>query len=199
MNKTDTEALTRAYGREIFARLDGGGPAPFSPSWLDERLMEWSMGDEALKFQLFRFIDVLPQLRSPPEITRHLREYFTEAETRLPPWLRLGVRWLPRNGWTGRLVAGAARLNAERLARKFIAGSNVDEALAAVAALRRRSLAFTIDLLGEATITEAEAERYQAEYLNLIDGLGRQVNTWDSIELIDSDLRGPLPRVNVSI
>src|SRR5207253_3831084 len=129
---------------------------------------------------------------------RHLREYFTEARERLPHWMQLGLRYMPDNGFAGNLLARTARWNAERLARRFIAGSNVDEALAAIARLRRRSLAFTVDLLGEATITEAEAERYQAEYLNLIDGLGRQVNARDSIELIDSDLRGPLPRVNVS-
>ena len=65
--------------------------------------------------------------------------------------------------------------------------------------MRRRSLAFTVDLLGEATITEAEAERYQADYLDLIDGLSRQVNAWPPIDLIDRGCQGPLPRVNVSI
>jgi RHH-type proline utilization regulon transcriptional repressor/proline dehydrogenase/delta 1-pyrroline-5-carboxylate dehydrogenase len=195
----DVESLTQAYGREIFARLDRTGPLLFSPRWWDERLMEWTMGEPAVKTQLFRFIDVLPLLHSPPQISRHLREYFHEAGPHLPPWLRLGLRWLPRDGLAGRLLAKTARGNAERLARRFIAGSNLDEALAAVARLRRRSLAFTIDLLGEATITEVEAQRYQAEYLELIEGLSRQVNTWPPIDLIDRDHRGPLPRVNVSL
>src|SRR5205823_527152 len=80
-----------------------------------------------------------------------------------------------------------------------IAGSNVEEALAAVATLRRRSLAFTVDLLGEATITEEEANLCQTEYLSLIDGLTKQVNTWPVIPLIDQDEKGVLPRVNVSV
>src|SRR5689334_22196121 len=75
----EVETLTRAYGHEIFARLKGAGPIPFTPSWWDERLMEWSMGDESIKLQLFRFVDVLPLLRSPETIARHLREYFGEA------------------------------------------------------------------------------------------------------------------------
>src|SRR5690349_8135754 len=150
----DLEALTRDYGREIFARLNRAGPLPFTPGWLDDRLMGWTMGDEALKVQLFRLIDVLPMLDSPPQVVRHLREYFAQADAHLPPWLRRGVRWLPRDGWAGRLLARTARANAQRLARRFIAGSNVKEALEAIARLRRRSLAFTIDLLGEATITE---------------------------------------------
>src|SRR5262249_39020668 len=71
--------------------------------------------------------------------------------------------------------------------------------LTAVGALRRRSLAFTVDLLGEATITEAEADHYQGEYLQLVEGLSRDVNAWPEVSLIDRDDRGPLPRVNVSV
>jgi RHH-type proline utilization regulon transcriptional repressor/proline dehydrogenase/delta 1-pyrroline-5-carboxylate dehydrogenase len=195
----DLEALTCDYGREIFARLEHTGPPPFGPGWWDERLMEWTMGDEAVKVQLFRFIDALPLLHTAPAITRHLREYFTLAEAHLPAWMRLGLRWLPNDGFAGRLLARTARANAERLARRFIAGTTVAEALAAIARLRRRSLAFTVDLLGEATITEAEAERYQASYLELIAGLTKQVNAWPAIDLIDRDDHGPLPRVNVSV
>jgi RHH-type proline utilization regulon transcriptional repressor/proline dehydrogenase/delta 1-pyrroline-5-carboxylate dehydrogenase len=196
---TRVEALTRDYGREIFARLERTGPFPFSPGWWDERLMDWTMSAEAVKVQLFRFIDVLPLLHAPPEINRHLREYFAEAQEHLPRWMRFGLRYLPENGFAGRVLAGAAYRNAERLARRFIAGSNVPEALVTIARLRRRSLTFTIDLLGEATITEAEADRYQAEYLQLIEGLSRTVNTWAPVDVIDRDHQGPLPRVNVSV
>ena len=68
--------------------------------------------------------------------------------------------------------------DARRLARRFIAGSNLAEALEAIARLRRRSLAFTLDLLGEATITEAEAVRCQAEYIDLIEGLSSSACQW---------------------
>src|SRR5438477_8475074 len=148
----EVDALTRRYGREIFARIQGAGPVPFTPAWLDERLMEWSMGDEAVKLQMFRFVDVLPLLHSPALIANHLREYFGEADGRLPGWLSRGLRWLPSNGLLGRALAGLTQRSARRLARKFIAGSNLDEALAAVRRMRRRSLALTVDLLGEATI-----------------------------------------------
>jgi RHH-type proline utilization regulon transcriptional repressor/proline dehydrogenase/delta 1-pyrroline-5-carboxylate dehydrogenase len=193
------ETLTIRYGREIFARLNRAGPVPFSPAWWDERLMEWSMGDEAVKLQLFRFVDVLPMLHSPAAISHHLREYFGEAKGHVPAWLTLALRWLPSRGLLGRLLAATAHRSAERLARKFIAGSNLREALAAIADMRRRSLAFTIDRLGEATITESEAEQAQADYLELINGLSREVNTWPPNDLIDRDDQGPLPRVNVSV
>jgi RHH-type proline utilization regulon transcriptional repressor/proline dehydrogenase/delta 1-pyrroline-5-carboxylate dehydrogenase len=195
----ELEALTRAYGQEIFARLNREEAVVFTPAWVDERLMEWTMHEEAVKVQLFRFIDVLPQLHDPVAVTRHLREYFGEAGAALPGWMRLGLNWLPRDGLTARWLAGLARSNAQRLARKFIAGSNLDEALRAIANLRRRSLAFTVDLLGEATITEQEAGQYQQAYLELIAGLTAQVNQWPTVDRVDRDSFGPIPRVNVSI
>jgi len=195
----DLERLTRAYGSELFARLDNRGPVLLTPGWWDDRLMEWTMAQEAVKLQLFRFIDVLPLLEEPGTIGRHLREYFEEAGQVLPGWARQGLRWMPRSGLGARLVAWAARTNARRMARRFIAGSNLDEALAAVARLRRRKLAFTVDLLGEATITEAEAVQHQEEIIELIKGLAETVNTASPIALIDGDPEGPLPRVNVSV
>jgi RHH-type proline utilization regulon transcriptional repressor/proline dehydrogenase/delta 1-pyrroline-5-carboxylate dehydrogenase len=195
----DLEDLTQTIGREIFARLDGATSWPFTPGWFDERLMEWTMADPAVKVQLFRFIDALPLLTTPVGITRHLREYFAEAREHLPGWMRWGLPFMPADGWPGRLLANVARRNANRLARRFIAGSNLPETLAAIARLRSRSLAFTVDLLGEATITEAEADQYQGEYFKLIEGLSREVNSWPAVPLIDRDYRGALPRVNVSI
>src|SRR5438552_2094884 len=67
---SEREALTLAYGRELFARIGHARPVPFSGSWWDERLMRWTMGDEAVKVQLFRFIDALPQLPSPQDVNR---------------------------------------------------------------------------------------------------------------------------------
>src|SRR5262249_7263114 len=133
------------------------------------------------------------------EIARHLREYFGEAEEHVSLPIRLGLRLLPGDSPLGHLMSWTARKSTERLARRFIAGSNVPEALAAVRRLRRRSLAFTIDVLGEATITEPEAEQRLAEYLDLIQGLSGKVNNWEPIDLIDRDDQGPLPRVNVSV
>ena len=69
------------------------------------------------------------------------------------------------------------------------------------AALRERRLerAFTIDVLGEAVTSEAEADQWQRHYLNLIEQLGPTVNAWPEIPQIDQDRGHPLPRVNVSI
>ncbi len=193
------EGLTRRIGQEVFARVSQFRPMPLGPTWWDDQLMALSMGDEAVKVQMFRFVDVLPQLETPESIVRHLREYFGEVRDRLPWSVRLGLRLLPGAGPLGGLLSGVVRWSTRRLARKFIAGSNVDEAVEAVRRLRRKSQTFTVDLLGEATITEEEAEKAQAEYLGLIRGLSEEVGRMPACDLIDRDDLGPLPRVNVSV
>ncbi|MBX9624889.1 MAG: L-glutamate gamma-semialdehyde dehydrogenase [Gemmataceae bacterium] len=199
MSVTETDARARLYGRELFARLDRQGPVLFTKPWLDDQLMGLGMYDPALKVQLFRFVDTLPYLRDGADVSRHLAEYLNEAGANLPWWVRAGAKLLPGGGPLGGLLAFAARRGATRMARKFIAGSNVAEALAAVHRLRSHRQAFTIDLLGEATITEAEADHVQKQYFDLLTGLGPEVNRWHEEPAIDRDDRGPIPRVNVSV
>ncbi len=200
MVRSELEPRVQAFGREIFARLDRQGPVLLTKSWLDDKMMALSMGNEALKVQLFRFVDTLPYLiDDPKEISRHLKEYLGEAGQKVPWWVRHGVKLLPNGGIGGKLLATAARVNATRMAKKFIAGSNVAEAIAAVSKMRAQGHGFTIDLLGEATITEAEADHVQKQYLDLLNGLTRTVNAWPEVPEIDRDDRGPISRVNVSV
>jgi len=194
------ESLTQRYGRDLFARLDGDRPLVLTPRWLDDQIMGWSMDEELIKVQLFRFIDVLPSLLgSTPNIVRHVKEYFGLAKQKLPKLARWGLGVLPDDGPLARMVAKAATSNAVRLARRFIAGSNVPEALQAIEALRRRRCAFTIDLLGEAVLTEPEADHYQNQYLDLVDGLSTAAAGWPSDPIIDRDHQGPMPKVNISV
>src|SRR5260370_22766294 len=176
LDPAELERLTRAYGQELFARVDRRGPLLLGPRWWDERLMDWTMDDPAVKVQLFRFIDVLPQLADPPSVARHLREYFEQARQGLPACARLGLRLLPARGRAAQMLAGVARTSARRLARRFIAGSNLGEALRGIAGLRNRRLGFTVDLLGEATITAGEADKTQPDILHLVQGLSAERN-----------------------
>ncbi len=199
MPPTTLEPRVQAIGREIFGRLDRGGPILFTRGWWDDKLMGLTMGNEALKVQLFRFVDTLPYLTDPKEVGRHLREYLTEAKDHLPWWVKAGIGLIPESGFAGRVLAKTAKSNAEGMARKFIAGSNVQEAIDAVTDMRGKKLAFTIDLLGEATITEHEADGVQQQYFDLLHGLCPIINTAPEIPAIDRDDRGPIPRVNVSV
>ena len=89
-------------------------------------------------------------LRTADAITRHLHEYFDEISDHFPSATRLALDVTRPGSVLGRAVAMTARRNAVRMAKRFIAGSRVEEVTQALVRLRRRGLAFTLDLLGEA-------------------------------------------------
>ncbi|MBW3540080.1 MAG: proline dehydrogenase family protein, partial [Planctomycetes bacterium] len=193
------EAETQAVGRHVWEHLERRSPSIFERRWWDDRILSWAMSDEAVKVQMFRFVDVLPMLHSHAQVARHLQEYFEDVRRDLPWAVRIGLDVSQPNSIIGRLVAINARSNARRMARRFIAGSNVEEVMQTVGKLRKQGFAFTLDLLGEAVISETEADAYQRQYLDLITGLAPHVNAWPETELIDCDQFGPIPRVNVSL
>lgn len=193
------EAATQKIGRDIWDHLERRQPSIFERRWWDDRILSTAMADESVKVQMFRFVDVLPMLRTHEDISRHLHEYFEEVRKHLPWAVRLGLDLSQPNTILGRALALNARSNATRMAKRFIAGAEVDEVLQTVARIRKQGYAFTLDLLGEAVLSEAEADRYQQQYLDLIAGLAPTVNAWPQSMTLDTDHDGPIPRVNVSV
>jgi RHH-type proline utilization regulon transcriptional repressor/proline dehydrogenase/delta 1-pyrroline-5-carboxylate dehydrogenase len=193
------ESRTREIGAQVFHAVARQGRSILSPRWWDDRLMSLTMRDDALKVQLFRLVDTLPALRSRREVTRHLREYLQAVSDRLPPALARAVKLIPDDGLFGGAIAQAARFNATRLARRFIAGATVDETLDTLQELHHKRMAFTIDLLGEAVLSESEACAYQRQYLDFIAGISDRVAQWPADPLIEHGPVGPVPAVNVSV
>ena len=68
------EQRTQEIGEELFGRLNHRSPTIFHGRWWEDRLMNWAMDDEAVKVQMFRFVDVLPMLRDHTAIAEHLDE-----------------------------------------------------------------------------------------------------------------------------
>jgi RHH-type proline utilization regulon transcriptional repressor/proline dehydrogenase/delta 1-pyrroline-5-carboxylate dehydrogenase len=161
--------------------------------------MNWTLADPQVRVQLFRFIDALPALRAPGSVRRHLSEYLAEAGDSVPWWLSLAVKMAPPGTDREQLLAWSARSASALMARKFIAGATPDQATATVLALRRKWLAFTADLLGEAVISEAEADQYEQTCLDLIRGLSGPLGSAPEVPQIDRDENGPIPRVNLSL
>jgi len=193
------EAETQQIGQHLFEHLHRRKPTIFEKRWWDDRIMDWAMSDESVKVQMFRFVDVLPMLKTHAAVTGHLQEYFEDVRQYLPGAGRLVLNVSKPNSLFGKALAMSARSNARRMAQRFIAGTSVEEVLASVAKLRKGGFAFTLDLLGEAIISESEADAYQQAYLDLIEGLAGSVNNWPENTQLDCDHTGPIPRVNVSL
>ena len=183
-------------GGEIFARMAGARPSVFSRSSVTGLLLGWSMRQERLKTQLFRLVDVLPALGSNGEIARHIEEYLGGESAGLPHGLRRVLGWAPRLPSVAGPLAGLA---VRRMARAFILAEGPQGALGELRAIRDRSTGFTVDLLGEAAVSEREAEAYAIRYLELIEVLADAAAQWPRSEHLDSDDRGPIPAVNVSV
>lgn len=193
------EAATLEIGRNLWSNLHRRKASVFERRWWDDRILSWAMADESVKVQMFRFVDVLPMLRTSTSVTQHLHEYFEDVRQHLPWAARFGLDLSQPNTILGRAIAFNARRNAERMARRFIAGTNVEEVFQTVTRLRNEGFAFTLDLLGEAVISESEAERYQQAYLDLIAGLAPKVHDWQDNPRLDRDWHGTIPRVNTSL
>ena len=65
--------------------------------------------------------------------------------------------------------------------------------------MRKNRQPFSIDILGEATLSEKEALEYQSQYLNLMDALIEERKQWIADEELDQDAFGPIPSVNISV
>jgi RHH-type transcriptional regulator, proline utilization regulon repressor / proline dehydrogenase / delta 1-pyrroline-5-carboxylate dehydrogenase len=193
------EQDTREIGHEIFAHLKMTSPSILSRDGWDARMLEWCMRDESLKVGVFRFIDVLPTLRTSEQVIHHLWEYLTPHEEALPAAVRWGLRIAGRHRFGHRPLASAVQRNAVRLARRFIAGATIEEALTVINELRQRHTAFTLDILGEATLSEREAEAYTQRLLTLMETLATHAASWTPNDLLDRDHRGQLPSLNVSL
>src|SRR5262249_37000626 len=74
-----------------------------------------------------------------------------------------------------------------------------DEALTRLAHLWEHGEAATVDLLGEKTVTDAEADAYAARVLTMLSSLAAAAPSWPSRPVLERDPWGVVPRVNVSV
>ncbi|MFO0873047.1 MAG: proline dehydrogenase family protein [Phycisphaerales bacterium] len=190
------EARIIAIGSELLDRARRNKSGMLSTQFWSDKLMDWSMKDEAFKVQLFRFVDAFPTLRTPEHVHEHLVDYLTQPGVTPPPGFDLGLKM---GGLAKGLMARTMSGQITGMAEKFIAGSDARSALPELRKLWKDGLAFSVDLLGEACVSDEEAAAYQAKYRDLIENLPRDVASWPANPRLESDHLGPIPRCNVSV
>jgi len=165
----------------------------------DDKVLEWTMRNPGLRVQMFRFIDTIPALQSKAEIANHFKQYMGFEEVELPNALKSILNFSDVNSFPARTAATTITKAVETLAYKYIAGENIAEVINTIYRLRKEGMTFTIDLLGEAVITETEAEDYLQRYLELIEQLSQKAQTWKRTEGIDLASGEELSQVQVSL
>jgi RHH-type proline utilization regulon transcriptional repressor/proline dehydrogenase/delta 1-pyrroline-5-carboxylate dehydrogenase len=189
------ESQLQDVGRTIHAALPGRSRHPLRV--LDQRAMELASQDAELRAALFRFVDVTPACRSLDDLARHLTGYLEEVDDRPPP-IEAAMRMSGTK--PGRAALGAAAaVGVRRMAHRFIVGETPKAALKAIRHLWDHGAAVSLDLLGEATVTEAEADRYAARCLDALETLAGAAPSWPERPVLEADSIGTLPRVNLSV
>ncbi len=195
-SQPELQALVKSQGEEIFKHMKSDGKSIFNKDWWYGKVMDWSMKNDSFKTQMFRFVDVLPCLNSNAEVASHLKEYFASDNKELPSIFNVGVGI---GALAPGLLAGTVKKNITQMAKMFITGATPKEAIPVLNKARKKPIAFTVDLLGEATLSETEALDYQKRYIELLNELIAASKNWKHNPLIDEDENGEIPKVNISV
>jgi RHH-type transcriptional regulator, proline utilization regulon repressor / proline dehydrogenase / delta 1-pyrroline-5-carboxylate dehydrogenase len=184
---------------EQLAQLSAGlSPSIFDGRWWSHSAINLAMKDASFKTRLFHFIDVLPVIQDDERVVSLAEEYFGRESSELFGF-QWGLKALASTSVGARLTGRSIRKQIEQMAKTFIAGPSVEEAVPALSQLWTDGRAWSVDLLGEATISEQEADRYRDQCLNALVELGHATKTWSSNHLLERDHLGPIPRVQLSL
>ncbi len=191
------EERIRDIGTDLFERMEAH-PAPgiFSKKGAYARIMEWSMKDPAFKTQLFRFVDVLPSLHSSADIVRHLQEYLGDKAVELHPALKAG---LAASSFAPGLVAGPVKAQIVDMAGQFVSGRDTADLINQIRKNAKQGLAVTIDLLGEAVVSDEEADVFLKRNREVLDDVSAFYAKEKEPAASDLGPKGALPRLNLSV
>ncbi|MDH5585121.1 MAG: proline dehydrogenase family protein [Nitrospirota bacterium] len=188
----------RKIEHALVQQAQGHAPRIWGHRWWTRLLLDWGTRDDQFKVQLFRFIDVLPALQTDEQFVRLLHEYFHDVRS-----LPTAFRWLLIRGLKNPLMARVGtrvlRYQFLKMAYTFMAGQSVERALPTLTHLWNHRCACSIDLLGEATVSETEADRYHQRCLQTLMYLEQATLKWKPQPLLEHDHLGPLPRIQLSI
>jgi proline dehydrogenase len=182
-------------GRSIHAAFPGKTRHPLKA--LDQKAMDLAAQDAELRAALFRFVDVTPACRSLDDLARHLTDYLSEVDHRPPP---LEAAMMMSGTKPGRAALGAAAATGvRRMAHRFIVGETPAAAIKSIRQLWVHGAAVSLDLLGEATVTQSEADHYAGRCMEALETLAEAAPRWPARPVLEVDSLGPLPRVNLSV
>jgi RHH-type proline utilization regulon transcriptional repressor/proline dehydrogenase/delta 1-pyrroline-5-carboxylate dehydrogenase len=188
----------RRLGLSLFERLKGRKPGLFEAAYWQALLLDRAMRDPALKTDLFRLVDALPVLATSEQIARHAREYLLAGDRELPTGLGLALR-ATQNPLAASIAAFIIKQSVRRMAERFIVGQDASRARPQLKNLWDRGFGFTADLLGEATVNDAESEAYAQRYADLIESMPHETARWKPWAILDHGPAGPIPRANISL
>jgi proline dehydrogenase len=192
---TTLEREIRSTGGEIVAAFPSTARHPVKA--IDARALELASGDDELRAALFRFVDVVPACRSLDELARHLSGFLDELDEPPTP---VSAALRVAHTRAGRTALGAAAAGGvKHMAHRFIVGETPRSALGVLRSLWTRGIASSVDLLGEATVSQPEADAYAERCAAALEELAMAAARWPARPILERDGSGPLARANLSV
>lgn len=167
------------FGSNVFHMLDTYQVSLFERAYWNNAFTKLTINQPALRSSLFRLVDVLPALKSDEAILSHLNEYLAEPLNQIHPafkWL-LDIMLTPP---LKKITAQGVTFGVSQMARTFIAGETPADGVSALSHILRDGQAYTVDLLGEFSLSEDDAESYFRRYLEVIDVLSNHSSLQDT-------------------
>ena len=192
---TPAEQQILEVGRRLLEALPSPSRHPLRAA--DDRAIGLSSRDPELRAAMLRLVDVAPGCHSPEDLAAHLLGFLGEVEHR-PAAVGLAMRMGDTR--PGRAALGAAvAAGVRHVAHRFILAATPAAAGPALRELWDLGAGASVDLLGEATVTAAEADRYAARCAAALTHLDSVYRDAPPRELLEADSIGPVPRANLSV
>jgi RHH-type proline utilization regulon transcriptional repressor/proline dehydrogenase/delta 1-pyrroline-5-carboxylate dehydrogenase len=166
-SSTTLEAEVRSLEQTLAHAVETQPPLTLSPAWWQQRMLDWATNDPDFRVKLLRFVDVLPALRDARAVADHVRQYFRGAH----PGIVGTASGLASQPMFRPVLSRVVRDGVFAMADRFIAGETPEAAASRLRALAEQGIAYTVDLLGEETLSDAEADAYLTRYFELIETL----------------------------
>ncbi|TGL57678.1 proline dehydrogenase family protein [Leptospira sarikeiensis] len=166
-NDLQTEIIEK--GKELFRLSDSFEGSFFSSYKFFSKSLLFLENRPLLKLQAFRFADLFPSLISLSAISRYIKIYFVETPTEIPKWIVFFLTIFLSNPITSPLLALGAKIGIKLTAKFFILGRTYGSDRKKIINRYKNGISATIDILGEAVLSEKEAEKYIKEYLQLLE------------------------------
>jgi RHH-type proline utilization regulon transcriptional repressor/proline dehydrogenase/delta 1-pyrroline-5-carboxylate dehydrogenase len=199
MDVKDFENEIMSLGQKIFSFKNEATSSKLKKDFWAQKLMAYSMRYPVFKIELFRLVDVLPNLTTTKQVAEHLRDYILRPEAETPGLIRLILQIALSNRLTAGIASRIFKKNILAMAGHFITGEDSNRAHANLEKIWNSGHCFTVDILGEAAVSELEAESYKNKYLELIQGLPSKVAKWKEQPALEQSSACAIPRANVSV
>jgi RHH-type proline utilization regulon transcriptional repressor/proline dehydrogenase/delta 1-pyrroline-5-carboxylate dehydrogenase len=193
------ETRVRKTAQRILKAMGAEKPAVFRQDTWAGKAIQQCLASEPFRVAFLRFLDVFPVLSSPAALSRHVQEYFGRLEL-APQAEALGIVRAEPDSTAALDTASVLSVRLAQMAGIFIAGASFAEAEPVLTALRGQGTAFSADILGEAVVSEREAEAHVAGYLKLLEDLAGLAGSWTPLGSGTLNLDwGHTPKSNISV